>query len=220
MGAGSVGPRGGSASAFFSNGSSDSTFIHGNVVPPCGTPSVSLTSPANGTTVSPNAQGKIVIQATASDSSGIDRVELFVDGQWKDTDRTAPYVLDTEARTGAHTVTVRATNSCGNRRTSAPITVTVNCGPIQVAMTGPVNGSTVFPNIPGNVILNATASHSTGIQKVNFFVDTVFKQTDILAPYAWAWPAQLGNHFAAARAFSRCGNAQTSPRTHFTVIPR
>ena len=96
----------------------------------------------------------------------------------------------------------------------------VSCGALTVAVTSPADGATVSPNAAGNVILKAAASHPTGIQKVNFFVDGVLQQSDFTAPYAWAWPAVSGSHVIAARAFSNCGNALTSAvKPRITVVP-
>lgn len=86
-------------------------------------PTVSLTSPLNSSTIS---GGSVNVSASATDSSGIARVEFLVDGQVKNTDTTSPYGFFFDSRTlsdGAHTITARAVDNAGLSRTAG---VTVN----------------------------------------------------------------------------------------------
>ena len=98
-------------------GSSDST-----------PPTVSITSPAAGTTLS----GTIAVTANASDAGGIAGVQFFVDGsavQAEDT--TAPYSADwntTTAADGSHTLTAVARDAAGNRTTSPGVVINVANG--------------------------------------------------------------------------------------------
>ncbi|MHA1227176.1 MAG: Ig-like domain-containing protein [Candidatus Hodarchaeales archaeon] len=76
-------------------------------------PTVSITSPTDGSTVS----GTVTVEASASDDVGVDRVEFFIDGTYKATDTSAPYTYswDTTAETdGAHTVKAVAYDAAGN----------------------------------------------------------------------------------------------------------
>jgi Bacterial Ig domain len=96
--------------------------------PPGNTPpSVSITSPASGATVS----GTISVAATASASGSlaVASVQLQADGTDSGSaDTTAPYTfsLDTTLLTNAsHTLTAVATDSAGNHGTSASVSITV-----------------------------------------------------------------------------------------------
>jgi hypothetical protein len=101
--------------------------------PPGNTPpTVSITSPASGATVS----GTISVAATASASGNLTvaSVQLLVDGTDSGSaDTTAPFnfSLDTTALTNAnHILTAVATDSAGNQGTSAGVSITVaNQGP-------------------------------------------------------------------------------------------
>ncbi|MEM3518476.1 MAG: S8 family serine peptidase [Nitrososphaerales archaeon] len=76
-------------------------------------PIVSITKPKNGSKVS----GNIKISASASDESGIDRVEFYVDGNLIGIDYSNPYYYywDTKSvSNGWHTITVRAYDKFGN----------------------------------------------------------------------------------------------------------
>lgn len=87
-------------------------------------PSVSITAPAAGATIS----GTVNTTASASDNVGVTRVDVLVDGAVAGSDTTAPYAVavdTTRLADGSHTLTARAFDAANNAATSAPITVTV-----------------------------------------------------------------------------------------------
>ena len=101
--------------------------------PPADTtfPSVSISSPSSGTTVS----GTTNINATASDNVGVTKVEFYVDGVLKSTDTTSPYSYSWDTPNGGahvcngahtHSLTAKAYDAAGNPRTSDAITVNMN----------------------------------------------------------------------------------------------
>jgi hypothetical protein len=95
-------------------------------------PTVSITSPASGATVS----GTINVTASASDDRGVADVQFFLDGAFRADDTTAPYSVPwdtTTASNGSHTLTAVARDTSGNSTTSAPVTVTVSNGPPPAA---------------------------------------------------------------------------------------
>ncbi len=88
-------------------------------------PSVTLTAPAAGSTVG----GTITLAATATDDTGVARVEFLVDGMAKGSDATAPFTLawnTTTAASGAHVLQARAYDAAGNVGTSTSVSVTVS----------------------------------------------------------------------------------------------
>lgn len=81
-------------------------------------PAVSINSPASGATVS----GTIAVDVSASDSSGIAKVELYVGDKLVATKTAAPYSLHIYTRSladGNHTVTAKAYDATGNTSTKA-----------------------------------------------------------------------------------------------------
>ena len=89
-------------------------------------PTVAITSPASGATVS----GNVKITATASDSggSGVAQVRFNADGVLVGTSKSSPYSVTWNARkvaTGQHTLTAVAQDVAGNSQQSASIVVTV-----------------------------------------------------------------------------------------------
>lgn len=96
---------------------------------PTGTPpTVQLTSPAAGATVS----GDVALTATASDDTGVARVDFLVDGAQVGSDSSAPYEVawsSASVANGSHTVTARAVDTAGNTATSARTITTSNGAP-------------------------------------------------------------------------------------------
>lgn len=84
-------------------------------------PTVDITSPLNGATLSPS---RITIAAAASDDMGVQSVEIYVDGVLLARDTAAPYTATWNARKagiGSHTILVRAIDGAGNRAEKASV---------------------------------------------------------------------------------------------------
>src|SRR5439155_26838609 len=92
-------------------------------------PTVSITSPAGGATVS----GTTAVSASASDNVGVVGVQFLLDGAALGAeDTTSPYSVSwstTNSSNGSHTLTATARDAEGNRTTSAGVTVTVSNTP-------------------------------------------------------------------------------------------
>jgi len=90
------------------NGTADTNYLSN-------APVVTITSPAEGATVS----GTVAIKGTATDSAGIGKIELFLDwNQIATASGTSPFTLDwnaSNATAGAHIVTVMAFSTSGVR---------------------------------------------------------------------------------------------------------
>jgi len=104
-------------------------------------PTVSLTAPSGGATVS----GTTTLTANAADDTGVAGVQFLVDGSPIGAqDTTAPYSLSWDSTTvvnGAHSLTARAADGTGNTATSTAVSVTVSnggSGPSQVGQWGPL----------------------------------------------------------------------------------
>jgi hypothetical protein len=81
-----------------------------------GFPTVAVTSPADGTKVS----GSILVSASASDTTGITKVEFYVDWVLRDTVSKSPYDFSwSGGSAGAHTVAAMAYGGSGVRACNA-----------------------------------------------------------------------------------------------------
>jgi hypothetical protein len=185
---------------------SDSVVV--NVVAPDTTPpTVSITSPIDGSTVS----GVTTVAISATDASGISSVAFYIDGIFKTTLFTAPYVYSwdtTSATNGPHTLMAIAHDSFQNSA-STSITVTVDnfldITPPTTLITSPAAGAIVS----GTVTISATASDNVGVATVEFLADGVLLGTDTVAPYSFSWDTTKvanGSHTLKSRATDTSGN--------------
>ena len=193
--------------------------------PPADTtaPSVSVSAPAAGTTVS----GTTSITANASDNVGVTRVEFLVDGVLLSTDTSTPYSASwntTSATNASHSLTARAFDAANNQTTSAAVSVTVsNAAPPppdttlpSVSVSSPAAGATVS----GTTTISASASDNVGVTRVEFLVDGVLLSSDTTAPYSASWnttTATNASHSLTARAFDAANNQATSTAVSVTV---
>jgi len=89
-------------------------------------PTTSITSPANGATVS----GTVAITATASDNVGVTQMQILIDGAVAASNTNATSLSfnwnTTSVANGSHTIVSKAFDAAGNIGTSSTITVTVS----------------------------------------------------------------------------------------------
>ena len=186
-------------------------------------PSVSITAPANGTSVS----GSVTVSADASDNVGVAGVQFQLDGtNLGAEDASAPYSISWNTTTianGSHTLTAVARDAAGNIKTSAAVTVTVanssggDTTPPTVSMTAPADASTVT----GTVTVSANASDNVGVAGVQFQLDGAnLGAEDTASPYSSSWDsttAANGTHTLTAIARDAAGNTKTSTPVTVTV---
>ncbi len=163
----------------------DSAGVTVNTGPDTTPPSVSMTSPSQGATIS----GTVTIAANAADDIAIQRVQFRLDSSNRcAADTTSPYTcaLDTKLESnGTVTLSAVATDTSGNQTVSGPVTVTINntivppgtirvpedYSTIQAAINAAKNGDAVIVgpgsysgglNISGKTITLASQFHTTG----------------------------------------------------------
>jgi hypothetical protein len=188
-------------------------------------PTVAMTAPADGTTVSGSAW---VVSATALDDVGVLGVQFLLDGTSLGAEDTAsPFSITwdtTTAANGQHTLAARARDAAGNTETAATVSVTVSnvdVTPPTVSMTAPAGGSTVFGR---SVTVSATASDNLGIAGVQFTLDGAPLGAEASAGagglYATTWDSTTapdGRHELAAVVRDAAGNTATATAVSVTV---
>ena len=186
-------------------------------------PSVSISAPGNGQTVS----GTVTVSASASDNVGVADVQFQLDGVDGGTEDTAaPYSVSwntSGASNGSHTITAVARDAAGNHTTSAPVTVTVSNGPPAdttpptVSISAPANGATVR----ATTTVSANASDDVGVAGVQFFGDGIALGAEVTtAPYSISvdtTSSSDGPHTVTAIARDAAGNRTTSAPVTVTV---
>ena len=119
-------------------------------------PTVSVTAPAGGATVS----GTVPVTASASDNVAVASVEFWVDGAKKATDTSAPYSYSwdtTQVLGGPHTILVKAFDP-SNNSASTNAGVTVSNSPCVTSSASWQNMAMLSPNGTFDVSFDATPS--------------------------------------------------------------
>jgi len=189
-------------------------------------PQVVITNPADGSTVS----GTVLIQAQVTERSkknkspsGIQRVDFYIDGDKAGEDTSSPYEYswDTDSLqyNSQHTIQAKAYDNAGNVGESPVITVTI--GDIQapqVTITNPQNGDIVsgivtiqVSVVEKNLLTKKTIKKaSSGIQKVEFYINVNKVGEDTESPYTYNWDtANLPKnslHLITVKAYDYVGN--------------
>jgi RHS repeat-associated protein len=181
-------------------------------------PVVSITAPADGTVV--NAPGSIVLTASASDSDGtVSKVDFYNGTTIIGTVTAAPYsVTWANVAAGTYAVSAKATDNQGLSTTSSAVTFIVNAPP-TIAITSPVNNSTIAA--PANVSITTNAQDSDGtLSKVDYYQGGVLIGTVTAAPYTFNWTnVGQGSYVLTAIATDNYGAQATSGAIAITVAP-
>jgi chitinase len=181
-------------------------------------PTVSIGAPAANSTVS----GTVLVNISATDNVGVDKVEYYINGLLKATDTSAPYVYswDTTAfASGMYTLMAKAYDSAGNIGQSSSISVTVvNKDSISpaAAVTAPANNATVS----GTVAITASASDNVGVSRLELYENGVLLYVTNIAPYSFNWNTASvanGSYVLTAKAYDTSGNIGQSPAVTIVV---
>src|SRR3990167_6681558 len=146
-------------------------FEAGGATPPSDTtpPSVSITSPTNGATVS----GTVTLAANASDNVSVAKVEFYLDGSLKSTDTSSPYSYSWDTTTtinGSHTLSAKAYDALVNVGTSSTVSVNVNNQNTQVLTFTPTDDATIVRDFPYKNFGSLSALVADGYPRRNFLV--------------------------------------------------
>jgi hypothetical protein len=184
-------------------------------------PTVSVTSPANGSAVSAGSTASVAV--TATDNDTVSSVDFYIDGTKVASDTTSPYSYSwntANVSLGTHTIQAKATDPSGNVGASTTISVSIaDQTPPTVTLTAPTNGSA----LKGAATISATASDNvggSGIAKVEFYVDGALKGTDTTTPYSISWDtttATNASHTVSAIAYDAATPANTATSGNTTV---
>ena len=179
-------------------------------------PTVSITSPADGTGFITGST--INIDATAADADGsVVSVGFFRNGTLISTDNSSPYTASYTGAVGTDVLTAVATDDQGGTRTSTAVTITIASNPPpSCSITAPTAGASFVTGDAVNITANATDNGS--VTQVEFFVDGVLLSTDNTAPYAAVYTAALGNHSLTARATDNASLQTTSAAVSISVV--
>ncbi|MFH0806184.1 MAG: Ig-like domain-containing protein [Candidatus Brennerbacteria bacterium] len=183
-------------------------------------PSVSITSPLNGVTVS----SMVVVSANVSDNVGVAGVQFKLDGVNIGSELTAgPYSISWNTITsvnGLHSLIAIVRDAAGNQTISGAVNVTVNnftdTSPPSVSITSPLNGVTVS----SMVVVSANVSDNVGVAGVQFRLNGLnLGPEDTAAPYGVNWDTtSVSNGSYTVSAVARDGAGNTSISSNVSVV--
>lgn len=180
-------------------------------------PTVSITSPASGASIS----GTTSVAISATDNVGVTSVELYVDGVLKGTDTSSPYSVSlntTQLSAGTHTLQAKAYDAAGNvgQSTAFSVAVVNDTTAPTASITSPTSSSTVS----GTVTVNVSATDAMGVSKVELYVNGSLYATYGSAPYSITWNTSSyanGTYTLQAKAYDAAGNVGQSSSVTVTV---
>ncbi len=177
-------------------------------------PTISITSPSNNTVVT----STVTIKASASDDKGVEKVDFFVDNEFKMSVFSPPYEWEwnpSAYSSGFHTVMARAYDTI-DQTAEASVNLKIDKPP-EVTLTSPASGT----DISGTVILEASATDDFGISNVRFYINSVLKKTDSAVPYDYVWETSLfqnGNYEVKAEVLDIVNQTDQHTITNY-VLP-
>jgi len=157
----------------------------------------------------------VTIAGTASDNSGLGKVEVSTNGglNWTLASGTTSWstVWPTPIEDGlAHLILARATDTANNATTTAPITITVDRVLPQLSIDDPTLGQIIRTH---TYTVNGSATDGSGLSKIEVSIDNgvTFNATSLTKPWLWNWaiPDEDGvSHLLQGRATDRAGNVR------------
>ncbi len=186
--------------------------------PSAGVPTVSITSPASGSSFTVGSAQTII--ATASDDGAIAGVQFYINGQPLGAlVTTFPYKTNwTPSSPGNYSVTARATDDIGNQGTATAVAVTVTGGTAPtITLTNPAAGAKVALGSGVQIIANASDADGN-VTQVQFFANGTLVGTVATAPFIASWtPTVAGAYNLTATATDNTGNTTTTAALAVTV---
>ena len=119
------------------------TPISGSILPPPAIdttpPTVSITSPLNGTLYTASNPSLVTVNVNANDNIGISQVELLVNGNPQTPDTSPPYSFNLSLMNGNYELEAKAKDTAGNYNSSSTISISANHNqpPVVIGGSGP-----------------------------------------------------------------------------------
>ncbi len=180
-------------------------------------PSVSISLPAPASYL----RGTTTIRVVHSDALPITSIAIFIDGieKFSASNPPSPYdaLWNTSAETdGTHTIRAKVFDSAGNQNT-AEISVVTDNTPPSGNIASPPNG---FHTNSNSLTINVSASDNILIDRVEFYINNLFRSTDSSSPYTHVEDISLSPeavHTITAVIYDMAGNFTTTSPVTFIV---
>jgi glucose/arabinose dehydrogenase len=185
-------------------------------------PTVTITSPTNGASIT--APANVAITATANDSDGsVTNVAFFDGSTLLAQTNNPPYTITVSLATGLHALTAVATDNGGLSTTSAVVSISVSAAnvPPSVTITNPVDNA-VFGNTDTVAVKTAASDSDGSVTNVRIFNGAVLLQSFSSGPYNFSGKSisgnfALGTNTLTAIATDNLGASTTSAPVHVII---
>ena len=191
------------------------------VFKPVTIPQVAVISPAQNA----NVTGTVTVSASASDDSGIAKVEFYLNGILQSTVSAAPFSYEWSASdlpNGSYSIAAKAYDETGSVGQSAAVTVTVkNPEPDKTAPTVTLASPATNSTVTGTTVINAAASDDRAVTRVDYFLNGALRASSNTSLYGFAWDTKAdnnGGYTIVARAYDAAGNMGESSPVTVTVF--
>ena len=182
----------------------------------CPSPTVSITSPSNGTT---STTGTILISGIANNINSQSELVVTVNGSIVNVNynaSTRKFTATATAQSGNNLVRATVMNNCGEDEKSVSVSYTKSCPSPTVSITSPSNGTT---STTGTILISGIAnninSQSELVVTVNGSIVNVNYNASTRKFTATA-TAQSGNNLVRATVMNNCGEDEKSVSVSYT----
>lgn len=183
-------------------------------------PTVAVTGPTAGTSVTVGVATNLSATASAVAPATVTQVDFFAGVTHVGTSTSFPFQVSwTPTATGTVAITARVTDSNGAVVTSGPVNVTAVISAPTIAITSPTNGTTLALGAPVTLSATAAGGGIATVNRVDFLVGNTIVGTDLTFPYTFDWtPTTAGISTITARVTDSNGTTATSPAVNVTVV--
>ena len=149
-------------------------------------PIVMITDPVAGQTLS----GMVNIEVIASDDTGIDHIEYFIDGLSYSIDTIPPYVQEWNTETveddAEHIIAAVGYDIQGNATLATPIAVYID-NYDNIIPTGQIQNPVPGQTVNGTIVIEITAYDNVGVDNVELSINGIPRDTLYDHPYVYYW---------------------------------
>ncbi len=181
-------------------------------------PTITLNSPANGSSYAAPATINLAASVTANGHT-ITGVQFYNGATLLATDTSAPYTFAwTSVGAGSYSLTAQVVYDSGSTGASTAAIVTVtNVTLPSIALTAPANGASYSAPATINLAASVTANGHT-ITGVKFYNGAILLATDTSAPYNFSWTSVgAGSYSLTAQVVYDSGSTVASTAANVTV---
>lgn len=181
-------------------------------------PSVSLTAPSSGSTVS----GIVDINVAATDNVGVTKVDLKVNGALVASDTVSPYAFSLDTTTlsdGTASIVAYAYDAAGNYGSGSVSVTVANAAPKSADLVAPVatvSNPSNNAKVSGIVAISVKATDNVAVSSTKLYIDgkQVASASSGTLSYNWnTKKASSGNHTISVEALDAAGNKGASAIT-------